>query len=163
MIKRLSRSGLQYGKPAWTTGAILDTGGGMCGGWSAMFAEMAGAHGVSAPNKCFVLQNDAAPSPEVKWGSIVIKAPGLNRSEPAVDLGEWRDVNRKSAYPDPLYLDDSSDEDQVQWVSEKRYAFYSPYDGHCINFLEYGGKVYLYDAYSEPNWPPNMIEISRPL
>jgi len=145
VIRRLSRSGLQYGKAAWTTGDILDTGGGMCGGWSAMFADMMGAQGVYAPNRCFILQADAAASPEIKWECIVIKAPGLNRREPAVDVHEWRDVNRKSAYPNPVYAGDSSRADDVRYAAEKRYAFFSPYDGHCINFLQYNGKVYLYD------------------
>jgi hypothetical protein len=144
MIRKLWRSGLTYGVGAWTTGEMLDKGGGMCGGWSRMFADMAAAHGISVSQRCFILQGDAAP-PEGKWVDIVIKAPGLNLSEPTVDPSDWKDVDNKLAYPYPLYLGDSSKKDDVTCVTEKRWAFSSPYDGHCIDFLEYDGKVYLYD------------------
>jgi len=144
VIKKLWRSGLTYGVGAWSTGAMLDAGGGMCGGWSIMFADMVGGHGVAASRRCGLLQNDAAP-PEGKWADIVIKAAGLNLSEPVPDPSEWKDVDKKSAYPYPLYLADPSKKDDITYVTERRWAFSSPYDGHCIDFLEYDGKVYLYD------------------
>ena len=81
----------------------------------------------------------------MKWNGIVVRAAGLNLKEPVTDPGVWRDVDRKAAYPYPLYLGDSSTRDDVTMVTERRWIFYSPYDGHCIDFLEYGGKVYLYD------------------
>ncbi len=144
VINKLWRSGLTYGVGAWTTGTRVDKGGGMCGGWSGMFADMTAAHGIEVKRRCFILQGDAAP-PEGKWVDIVIKTPGLNLSEPAVDPSDWKDVDNKSAYPYPLYLGDSSKKDDITYVTEKRWAFSSPYDGHCIDFLEYDGKVYLYD------------------
>ncbi len=145
IIRKLGRSGMQYGMAAWDTATMLDAGGGMCGGWSQMFADMAATHGVFLHRRCFILQNDAVPSPEAKWLYIVIKAAGLNRSEPATDPWNWGDVDKKSAYPYPLYLGNLSKKDDVNYVTEKRWAFASPYDGHCIDFLEYDGKVYLYD------------------
>lgn len=146
LINKLHTSGLKYGIPyCWYTSDLLDYGGGMCYGWSGMFKDMTGIHGIYLHQKCFLLQNDAAPSPEIKWEGIVIKEPGINNLEPNVTEKEWRDVDKKKDYPDPVYISDNSNQDDVEFIVEKRYMFYAPYDGHCINFLEDNGEIYLYD------------------
>lgn len=137
IITKLPQSGLKYGIGGWSVDNILDNGGGMCGGWYEMFAHMAACQGVLAHQRCYLLQNDAAPSPEIKWTSIVIKAGGLNQTQPTHAVRTWHDVD--AVYPSPANAD-------ITDRSEKRYKFNSPDDGHCINFLEYQGALYLYDA-----------------
>ena len=98
---------------------------------------MAACQGVLADKRCYLLQNDAAASPEVKWNAIVIKAGGLNQPQPTASAFNWLDVD--TVYPSPSSGD-------ITYHNEKRYHFYSPGDGHCINFLQYNGTLYLYDA-----------------
>lgn len=137
IISKEYLSGLHYGYPAWSVDDILDIGGGMCGGWYKMFHEMAAGQGVYVYDRCYILKRDCAPSPEIKWIGIVIKDPGLNNPEPTWPVRWWYDVDGKYPYPSDL---------DIHAVYEKRYIFYSPYDGHCVNFLLFEGKVYLYDA-----------------
>jgi len=144
IISKEHLSGLHYGYPAWSVDDILDTGGGMCGGWYQMFHEMAGDQGVFVHDRCYILKNDAADFPEVKWTGIVIKDPGLNNDEPTTSARWWYDVDE--TYPYPLITVSENDVDDMRKVHEKRYLFYSPNDGHCVNFLLYAGEVYLYDA-----------------
>lgn len=151
IISKEHLSGLHYGYPAWTVDDILDTGGGMCGGWYKMFHEMCGDQGVYVYNRCYILKNDAAPYPEKKWIGIVIKDPGLNNPEPTWPYRWWYDVDTKYPYPD---------DSDVHEVYEKRYIFYSPSDGHCVNFLLYDGKIYLYDAsFGTGPWPDTFDHI----
>jgi len=151
IISKVHLSGLHYGYPAWTVDGILDIGGGMCGGWYKMFHEMCGDQGVFVYDRCYILKRDAAPSPETKWIGIVIKNPGLNNPEPTWPYRWWYDVDTEYPYPD---------DSDVHEVYEKRYIFYSPGDGHCINFLLYEGKVYLYDAsFGTGPWPDTFDHI----
>jgi hypothetical protein len=137
VIKKLPQSGLKYGEKAWNVDSMLDIGGGMCGGWYKMFAHMAGCQGVFVYEKYYRLQNNAAPSPEVKWQAIVIKDPGLNRTIPGYgSMVGFYDAD--SVYPYP------ASSDIAHRPTERRYNFWAG-DGHCINFLEYKGSIYLYD------------------
>jgi hypothetical protein len=151
IIKNEHLSGLHYGYPAWSVDDILDIGGGMCGGWYKMFHEMCGDQGVFVYDRCYILKRDAAPHPETKWIGIVIKDGGLNNPEPTWPYRTWYDVD--STYP---YPDDSD----VHSIYEKRYIFYSPSDGHCVNFLFHDGNVYLYDAsFGTGPWPDTFDHI----
>lgn len=138
IISKLYLSGLKYGisNPYGDViDGVLDQGGGMCGSWYQMFAHMAGCQGVFVNQKFYQLKNDAAPSPEVKWYAIVIKDGGLNQPQPTHAAQNFNDVD--SVYPNPSQSD-------ITIRNEKRYVFSSG-DGHCINFLDYQGKLYLYD------------------
>jgi len=135
IIHKLYLSGLKYGIAGWSVEQILDNGGGMCGGWYKMFFHMAGCQGVFVYQKFYSLQTDAAASPEIKWNAIVIKDGGLNQPQPTPGVSTFHDVDL--VYPNPQPSD-------VVDRSEKRYKFTSP-DGHCINFLDYQGALYLYD------------------
>ncbi len=136
IIAKLHLSGLKYGVSGWEIDNMLDNGGGMCGGWRKLFAHMAAAQGVNLYQRCYILKNDAAPSPEIKWDSIVIKDGGLNQTQPTRPAATYSDVD--AVYPDPSTADITS-------RTEKRYRFYAPGDGHCIDFLQYQGTIYLYD------------------
>jgi hypothetical protein len=151
IISKEHLSGLHYGYAAWTVDDILDIGGGMCGGWYKMFHEMCGDQGVFVYDGCYILKRDAAPYPEKKWIGIVIKDGGLNNPEPTWPYRWWYDVDTTYPYPN------ASD---VHAVYERRYIFFSPYDGHCINFLLYDGEVYLYDAsFGTGPWPGTFDHI----
>lgn len=136
VIAGLPSSGLKYGVSGWDIDYMLDNGGGMCGGWSKMFAHMAGCQGVQIEKRCYILKKDSAPSPEVKWDSIVIKNGGLNQAQPTFSAASYQDVD--ATYPNPSPGD-------ISVRNEKRYRFYAPDDGHCIDFLDYQGGIYLYD------------------
>jgi hypothetical protein len=144
IISNLWRSGLHYGRRGWTVDQILDNGGGMCGGWYKMFQHMCDAQGVFVHAIFYQLKNDAAPPPEVKWAGIDILDPGLNNLEPTDTHNVWWVDN---VYPKPRYFGDTSGADDVEYVSNKKvYRFFAGVgDGHCVNFLEYGGQIYLYD------------------
>lgn len=136
IINKLDQSGLKYGISGWQIDDMLDNGGGMCGGWRKMFAHMAGCQGVLVHQKCYILKNDAGQSPEVKWNAIVIKDGGLNQPHPTQSAIDHYDID--NVYPNPASTD-------ITVRNEHRYRFWAPNDGHCINFLEYQGNIYLYD------------------
>jgi hypothetical protein len=132
---------------AWYTADMFDDGGGMCDGWNDLFDHLLAVHGFETAKYFYGLSPNAGSSPELKWASIVIKAPGMNRTEPVfLNTNNYRCV--ESVYPIPHYYGDSSPDDDVDYYSNMRwYKFSSPtqMDGHCINFLERGAGIYLYD------------------
>jgi hypothetical protein len=154
----IEESGLKYGGiSAWYTADLLDKGGGMCDGWNDFFDHLVAVQGFATAKYFYGLSANAGVSPEVKWASIVIKSPGTNRTTPAHPVAnDYRCVD--SAYPIPRYYSDSSPNDDVVFYSGMTwYKFGSPtmMDGHAINFVEWGGVIYLYDASFRNTFGPN--------
>jgi hypothetical protein len=137
IIQNLHQSNLKYGVGAWTVRDILQNNGGMCGGWYKMFQHLAHCQGVFVHRRCFLNNPRYLTNGEEKWFAIVIRSGGLNQPHPPVVDRQFKDIN--SNYP-------ISSSTQISYVTEKRYVFSGNGDGHCINFLEYSGKLYLYDA-----------------
>lgn len=133
---------IKYGSPGWDTAEILCSGDGMCGGMREVFYDACATQGVHVARSCYILK-DADTGPEYKWNSMIIFAPGLGRTEPTFGAQKIREVD--VVYPCPAYLGDTSSSDDVIVETRKAYEFFAPNDGHCINFLEYGGSLYLYD------------------
>lgn len=132
---------IKYGSPGWDTAEILCSGDGMCGGMKEVFYDALATQGIHVTRFCYLL-NDADPGPQTLWDGIVIQAPGLGRTQPTFSPRTVRWVDY--VYPYPLYLGDSSPVDDVAVETKKVYTFYQG-DGHCVNLLNYSGKVYLYD------------------
>jgi len=148
---------IKYGGPGWDTAEILCTGDGMCGGMKEVFFDACGTQGVHMARSCYILR-DADPSVEEKWDSMLILAPGLGRTEPTFDAQAIREVDE--VYPCPLYLGDSSPSDDSNVASRRVYEFFAPNDGHCINFLKYGGILYLYDlSFGTGPWPDTFASL----
>ncbi len=148
---------IKYGSAGWDTAEILCSGDGMCGGMQEVFYDACGTQGVHVARSCYILQ-DADPSSEYKWNSMIIFAPGLGRTDPTFSAQKIREVD--GVYPCPSYLGDTSPSDDVNVETRKAYEFFAPYDGHCINFLEYGGALYLYDlSFGTGPWADTFISL----
>ena len=80
---------------------------------------------------------------EEYWCAIVVRNGGLNQASPTHPASTFHDHN--GAFPIP-----AGTTVPLTTVTERRYRFWGLpgfwYDGHCINFLDYQGRVYLYDA-----------------
>lgn len=142
IINRLPDSGMKYGVGGWEVRDMLNgyqggPPGGMCGGWYKMFQHLAHCQGVFVYRRCYLNNPRSLANNEVKWDAIAIKAGGLNQTEPTWNPRQFKDVN--SQYP-------IGPTTTISNVTEKRYVFHGSTDGHCINFLKYQGKPYLYDA-----------------
>jgi hypothetical protein len=139
IIGNVSQSKLKYAVAAWTVRAMLKLGGGYCGGWYRMFQALAGSQGVLVERRTFLVDWPAAQTEQLKWCAIVVKNPGINRSIAQDVDSEFHDANTE-----PL------SRCRVKKIKQRRYRFWgSPgkqADGHCINFLLYEGRYYLYDA-----------------
>lgn len=139
IIANVHQTGLQYAVPAWSVHAMLRKGGGYCGGWYRMFQALAGVQGVRVERRSFWVVWPADAEHDVRWCAIVVKAPGINRTEPVDDPSLFHDVAAQPVHLAP-----------VQDVTERRYRFWGApgvaSDGHCVNFLRYDGTWYLYDA-----------------
>ena len=139
IIANVRRSGLRYAVTAYNVGQMLQEGGGYCGGWFRMFQAMAGAHGVRVHRRAFLTDWRMEHRDIMRWCAIVVSAPGLGRRRPAEAASLFHDSNmgRARHYP-------------IQRFRVRRYRFWgapgSKADGHCINFLQYRGRWYLYDA-----------------
>lgn len=152
IIQNLHLSGLQYGLYNWTVRDMLREGGGMCGGWYQMFQHLAHCQGVFVHRRFYGLQwlefpAKNFPNNEVNWCAIVIKSGGLNQPTPLVESSEWYDDD--TDYP-------ITPTTSIITRIEQRWRFWSAGDGHCINFLIYDGKLYLYD----PSFGTGPIEIT---
>jgi len=146
IITNLFRSHLQYGVLAYDVRQMLLLGGGMCGGWYQMFQQMAHCQGVFVHRRRFVVHWRAMPGNEILWCAIVIRSGGLNQRHPMQGPSEFHDNDTTFPITAPVTL---------QTRVERRYRFWGEAiidppdwygDGHCINFLEYRGRLYLYDA-----------------
>jgi hypothetical protein len=148
IITNLHKSGLKYGIfGVWDIRHMLNGTGGMCGGWYMMFPHMAHCQGVFVDRRFYEVDPRSMANGETKWRAIVIRSGGLNQPQPTSGAATYNDVNAQ--YP----INPST---QVVKVTENRYRFSGPGDGHCINFLRYNQKVYLYD----PSFGAGPFEIS---
>ncbi|RJP26634.1 MAG: hypothetical protein C4520_00445 [Candidatus Abyssobacteria bacterium SURF_5] len=132
--------------PGYTTDDVLCYGEGMCGGMKEVFYDACATQGVYVERSCWELW----PSDmfiEFKWYHTIFFDPGLGRDEPTgsyptVSFLEMKEVD--SAYPCPRWFGEGSGFDDVREETRKAYRF-GLYDGHCVNFLDYEGTLYLYD------------------
>lgn len=127
---------------AYDTQEILCKGGGMCGGMMEVFYDACATQGVHVARSCYTLQ-DADPGLQDKWVSIIIYSPGLGQDQPTFHRRRVRAAD--SVFPCPKYYGDFSTDDDIEAQARRVYEFFAPDDGHCINFLTYNGKIYLYD------------------
>jgi len=138
ILANVARSGLRYYLPAWDVQTMLLKGGGMCGGWYLMFQAMAAAQGVSVERRSYSVDWRQEPRDEARWCAIVVRHPGVNRTEPGESASTFHDTD--VAGPHAPVVD----------VTERRYRFWGVpggvRDGHCVNFLRSAGRYYLYDA-----------------
>ena len=139
LLASLPRSGLRYAAPAWTVRDMLLKGGGYCGGWYRMFQAMAGAHGIRLERRAYLVNWQVLPRERARWCALVVPAPGLNRAQPAEGPSRFHDADERPIARSP-----------VRTLTRRRYRFWGHPgkigDGHCINFLRYRGRWYLYDA-----------------
>lgn len=157
IIREVGTSGLSYGVRAHNIREMLNAGGGMCAGWYQMFQHMAHCQGVFVHRRRFIVHWRPMPRNEVMWCAIVIKSGGLNQPHPTHGPSTFHDNDTTFPVDLPVGL---------QTRTERRYRFrgvpIDPIlygDGHCINFLEYRGRRYLYDAY----FARGPVEIDSPL
>jgi len=138
----LPSSGLRYGVPAHTIRDLLLNQGGMCQAWYETFQQMAQCQGVFVYRRRFLVDWRQVGG-EAHWCAIVVKSGGLNQTTPTHGPSTFHDHN--GVFPIP-----AGTTVPITPVTEQRYRFFGLpgywYDGHCINFLAYEGKVYLYDA-----------------
>jgi hypothetical protein len=143
IFNNLSSSGLRYGVNAHSIRDLLLIGGGMCGAWYKAFQQMAQCQGVFVYRRRFLVDWRQMAGGEEQWCAIVLRNGGLNQAGPTPSASEFHDHN--GAFPIP-----TGTTAPISTVTEPRYRFWGLpgywYDGHCINFLEYQGRIYLYDA-----------------
>jgi hypothetical protein len=141
IIGNLPRSGLCYGVDEHYVREMLLGGGGMCGGWYHLFQQMAHCQGVFVHRRCFLVDWREQGNGEVLWCALVIREGGLNQPQPTHAASEFRDNDTTFPITTPIPL---------ATRTEARYRFWGRpgdyQDGHCINFLEHNGRLYLYDA-----------------
>jgi hypothetical protein len=139
LLAGLPRSGLRYAEPAWTVRDMLLKGGGYCGGWYRMFQAMAGAQGIRLERRAYLVNWEELSRDRVRWCALVVSAPGLNRTRPAEAASRFHDADERPISRSP-----------VRSVTRRRYRFWGQpgklADGHCVNFLRFRGRWYLYDA-----------------
>lgn len=143
IIKNLYRSGLKYGPGGATIRDLLLAGQAMCGTWSLMFQYMAYCQGVTVHRRCFLVDwRDVTPAPSVQWNAIVCTAPGLNQTTVPPPNGPMVYHDNDTAFP-------ISSTVAIQNRIATRWRFWGTpggfLDGHCIDFLVFGGALYLYD------------------
>ncbi len=150
IIANVKNTSMEYAVRAWHVGAMILAKGGYCGGWNKMFQAMAGCQGVAVHRRCFFLEWRVADDGDAMWCAVVIAKPGTGRKVPEEDASEFHDTE--------LPLTPTS---IVHDVEQQRYRFWSAPPqtedgrqveqlnyggGHCINFLEHDGRLYLYDT-----------------
>jgi hypothetical protein len=113
----------------------------MCGDWYMAFQQMAHCQGVFVHRRSFMVEWRVQQDGEEHWCAIVICSGGLNQREPTPGASEFHDNHTGFPIAAPVQL-------LKRWA--KRYRFWGApggvCDGHCVNFLEHDGAVYLYDA-----------------
>ena len=156
ILNNLPSSGLRYGVNAHTIRDLLLNQGGMCGAWYQTFQQMAQCQGVFVYRRRFLVDWRQVAGGEEHWCAIVVRNGGLNQASPAHPASTFHDHN--GAFPIP-----AGTTVPIATVTEQRYRFWGLpgywYDGHCINFLVYQGRLYLYDAC----FGLGSIEIQSPL
>ncbi|MCP3104972.1 hypothetical protein LZ198_39515 [Myxococcus sp. K15C18031901] len=156
ILRGLPETGLRYGVPAWTVRHMLVAGGGMCGGWYQLFQQLADCQGVRLEGRTLhLVPADDPRTDEVRWEAMVAVAPGINQVEPSRHIRMQGRFNDCARYP-------FTPEEPVELLSRHaaRYCFMAGWeDGHCLNFLEDGGRLYLYDACFQTQ----AVELDMPL
>jgi DNA-binding beta-propeller fold protein YncE len=151
IIQKLHLSGLKYGGRISSmyplVRQVLYDGIGMCGEWYHTFQHFVHCQGVFIHRRFYFVDRRQLTNNEFKWCAIVIKSGGLNQPVPTSSANQFHDVDVQ--YPIVPTT-------PVNTVTEKRYRFWGPGDGHGINFLVYGGKLYLYD----PSFGAGPFEIA---
>jgi hypothetical protein len=141
IMRGLPPSGLRYGIPGYYVREMLQGGGGMCGGWYHLFQQMAHCQGVFVHRRCFLVDWREQANGEVLWCALVVREGGLNQPQPTESPSEFHDNDTAFPITTPVPL---------VTRNEARYRFWGRpgdyQDGHCINFLEHRGRLYLYDA-----------------
>lgn len=137
----LPRSGLRYGVDEWYVREMLLGGGGWCGGWYQLFQQLAHCQGVFVHRRCFLVDWRVQPSGEVLWCALVVREGGLNQPRPTHPASTFHDNDTDYPITAPVALSTRHEERYRFWGRPGDYQ-----DGHCINFLEYRGDLYLYDA-----------------
>ncbi len=141
ILARLAESGLQYAPfvAAYSVQDMLTGAGGYCFGWYHMFQAMAGSQGVKVERRTYAPDWQNQARGEARWCAIVVESPGLNRTEPLEKPSRFNDVRRRPVSSSRLDVG-----------QRHRYRFWGApgicADGHCINFLKYRGRWFLYDA-----------------
>lgn len=139
LLDGLPRSGLRYAEPAWNVRDMLLKGGGYCGGFYRMFQALAGAQGVHLERRQLGVDWRLERGKQARWCAIVVETAGLNRSKPAEAASTFHDVDER-----PL------SRSRVETERMRRYRFWGipglVGDGHSLNFLQSGGRWYVYDA-----------------
>jgi hypothetical protein len=141
IVTNLHRSGLRYGVNEWYVREMLLGGGGWCGGWYQFFQQLAHCQGVFVHRRCFLVDWRAQPSGEVFWCALVVRSGGLNQPRPTHPASTFHDNDTIYPITTPVSLSIRHEERYRFWGRPGTYE-----DGHCINFLEYKGTLYLYDA-----------------
>jgi hypothetical protein len=140
VMQHLPATGLKYGVAGWTPRQMLLGNGGMCGGWYQMFQMMLHCQGVAVQKRAFLVDWRTLADDAVQWNAIVVSGGGLNQPVPPVTPSDFHDV---TTFPIPSPA-------TVTRLTAQRYRFWgSPggwSDGHCVNFVEFEGQLYLYDA-----------------
>ena len=140
IMQQLPATGLKYGVAGWTPRQMLLGNGGMCGGWYQLFQWMLHSQGILIAKRAFQVDWRSLPDSSVAWNAIVVSNGGLNQSAPPVTPSTFHDVN---VFPIPSPA-------TVSTVVASRYRFWGTpggwADGHCVNFAEFDGQLYLYDA-----------------
>jgi hypothetical protein len=143
IIKNVGASGLRYGIPSRDVRQMLQNNGGMCGVWYQAFQQMAHCQGVFVHRRRFLVDWRQLTNGEEHWCAIVIRDGGLNQAEPTHDPSTFHDND--AGFPIP-----AGTNVPITMRTERRYRFWGlpnfHYDGHCVNFLQYDGRLYLYDA-----------------
>ena len=156
ILQGLPETQLRYGLPVWTVRHMLVAGGGMCGAWYQLFPQLAGCQGVPVEGRTLHLVADAGAHPDgARWEALVSTAPGINLLQPSLHSrfhGRFHDCERYPFPPDTPV--------ELLGRHEARYCFPAgDGDGHCVNFLEDGGRLYLYDAC----FRTRAVELDMPL
>jgi hypothetical protein len=141
IIRGLPRSGLRYGVPEYYVREMLQGGGGMCGGWYHLFQQLAHCQGVIVHRRCFLVDWREQGNGEVLWCALVVREGGLNQPQPTEAPSEFHDNDTAFPITTPIPLANRNEARYRFWGRPGDYQ-----DGHCINFLEYRGRLYLYDA-----------------
>src|SRR5262249_43658533 len=141
IIANVRHSGLHYGRttpvPVRNVRELLIEREAMCGVWYKAFQQMAHCHGVFVHRRMFRVDCRPMPGGEQHWCAIVVCDGGLNRSQPTHPESDFHD-NDSGVFPLPTGV-------VLTTRTERRYRFWGwpnrIFDGHCVNFLEHGGRL----------------------
>lgn len=138
IIARFHESGLKYAVGYHSVREVLLHGGGYCGGFYLLFQALAGSQGVPVERRSMLVDWRPMRGERAMWCAIVVTSPGTNLKRPAEGTSVFHDADRAP-----------QQRQRVRRIKERRYRFWgSPdghHDGHCLNFLQYRARWYLYD------------------